>query len=118
MRRIGNGLHAALHPLAAQLIHHQRQQYGHREIHNQRINAQAQSVANQLAKLIAFKKALKVVKPAPRTARNALYRGKFLEGNLHAVHGHIMKNNEINQHRQKHQVKLPVAQDPFPEPPA
>ena len=102
MGRIGDGLEGALDLFVLDLVHHQGQQDGHGEPHHQRQNADGKRILQNDREPVGAEQPLKILQPAPGAAQDAQLEFIVLEGDHHAVHGLIMKNQQIDQRRKHH----------------
>lgn len=113
MRTVCNGLDEFLEFVMFQLIQHDGQENRHRKTEDKLREAQGERVLDQGPELIGVEEALKLLESHPGTAGNAACCDVILEGDLHAIHGQIVKYEVIGDGQQAQYQELPVA-DPHP----
>ena len=106
LRHIDTGLDEALHAVLGDLVEHDRHDDGNREAPQQVVHIQQQRVGQQSAEVVGVEESLEVLQPHPLAACNAEDGLVIPEGNLNAVHGHVVEHKEIDDCRQDHQVQL------------
>ena len=108
---VGGRLRDAAEALAGHIVHDQRQQDGEGEACGQVIQAQQQGVAHDYGKLIGLEEEIEPLHAHPFAARDAVGKAEIAEGNLHAVHGPVIKKCKEHQRRQNHDVQRLVLHD-------
>ena len=99
---IGDHLHSLAEAFARQIIQQQSKSNGDWNADQQRINTQRQSISQQIGEFIAAEKSTEVFEVVPLTTPNAQFTAVVLKGDLHTIHGNIVKNNVIGQNWQDH----------------
>ena len=99
---IGDHLHSLTEAFTWQIIQQQCKSNGDGNTDQKRVNTQRQGDSQQIGKFIAAKKPAEVFEVVPRATPNTQFSGVILKGDLHAIHGHIVKNNVIGQNWQNH----------------
>ena len=118
MRRVRNGLHGFFQLWAFHLVEYQRQQNREWERHYKVIQAQPYRISQQPPEIIGIKETVQVLHSRPRATPDAQPGRVVLEGDLHAVHRQITKNNEIDDRRDQKQVKALTLVELCEHPPA
>jgi len=114
MREIADRLNQALEHHYAKLVEQQRENDRSRESEQQLIQAYRQRVSKQSPKVRVFKKVLEVRQSDPGTSPYPVGHAVVFERDQQPVHRTVVENAVINQHRHKHQIDMPVAnQIPF-----
>lgn len=113
-----NGLHGFFQLWTFHLVEYQRQQNRERERHYKVIQAQPYRISQQPPEIIGIKETVQVLHSRPRAAPDAQPGRVVLEGDLHAVHRQITKNNEIDDRRDQKQVKALALVELCEHPPA
>ena len=114
VRQVGDGLRHALKAFAGDAVHHQRQDDGHGEARQQIVEIQDQRIADDVFKVVGFKKVTEPFETYPRAASDAVGKVEIAEGNLHAVHGPVVEDRNIEEGGQDHQVQGPVLHGQLP----
>lgn len=57
---------------------------------------------------------LELIETCPWTSANPLRDAKFFKSNLSPIHRYVLKNDDVQQRRQKQRVELPASKQPFP----
>src|SRR5699024_8885624 len=107
VRRIGEGLREPLEEPAAQLVESEREDDRQREEHHL-IDAEREGVAQQPPEIERAEEPLEVLESRPRAAGDPAGGDEVLERDLHAVHRHIVEDQEEDQRRGGQQVQLPA----------
>jgi len=114
VRQVGDGLRHALKAFAGDAVHHQRQDDGHGEARQEIVEIQDQRIADDVFKVVGFKKVTEPFETYPRAASDAVGKVEIAEGNLHAVHGPVVEDRNIEEGGQDHQVQGPVLHGQLP----
>ena len=108
VRQVGNGLHELHEFRAAKLVEHQREEHRHGEEDDQGGQVQLQRVADIVHQVGIRKQALEVL-PAHKLGIKALEQLVIIKRAAQKPHGHILQQDKIHDHREDHQVNIPVA---------
>ena len=83
---------------------------------NQRFKREQKRIGYEAFKIIGMKKLQKVLadRLCPGAGHYAKAGLKLLEGNLHAIHGHVFEDKNDDEHGKQQQVKLPMVEDSAP----
>ena len=95
----------ALKSFAGDAVHHQRQDDGHGEARQQIVEIQDQRIADDVFKVVGFKKVTEPFETYPRAASDAVGKVEIAECDLDAVHRHIAEDNDVNERRKDHQIQ-------------
>ena len=108
VRQISDGLDRPLQCFAADLVHHQCQNDGSREAKDKLIQAQQQRVPQQSGEIHAIEEHVEMLHAHPFAALNAACRRIILKGDLRAVQRHVMEQDEVHKHWNKHEINAPM----------
>lgn len=86
---------------------------GRGEAQQKVIQADAESIDNQLAEIGRLEKAGEVRKAHPGAAPDAFSHREIFEGNLNAIHGAVAEHKHENQRWENKQIHLPVSHNLF-----
>ena len=112
VRQVGDRLGDLAKAAAGHGVHDQRQQNRHREAGQQVIEAQDQRVAHERGKVVAVEEVVEPLHAHPLAARDAVGKVEIAEGDLHAVHRPVMKDEDIQEGGENHQVERAVIDHP------
>ena len=96
MGQIHKGLHHTLEAAATNFIEQHRHNHRHKKSEYQTAQTNGHRIADSTNKLFVGKQGFEIGPANPVAAQNALAVGKFFKRQLHAVHWHVLENDEVN----------------------
>ncbi len=111
MRKVGNGLDDLLVADVVNLVQEQGEQYRCREREQDPEQADDHGVAEHPIEQRTAEQPLEVMEPRPGAPQDAIHHPVVLEGDEHAVHRLVVKEDEVDDRRDQQQVVIPVLVD-------
>ena len=114
MWKIADRLSYTLKFVTPQFVQENRKNNGCCEAKHQTINVQDQRIGNQRPKIRVAEKLLEILKAYPFTSGKAFQDLKILKRDAQPGHRPVFKDQEVDEDRQAHDIKVTVSPNLFP----